>query len=58
MIVGETLSGERKLISRDGFMVRSDEMKPEKPDAAPAENAAVSINMGRGQRIPVMTRED
>ena len=53
MIVGETLSGERKFISRDGFMVRSDEMKPE---ASPAENSAVSVNMGRGQRIPVMTR--
>ena len=54
MIVGETLAGERKLVSRNGFLVRTDELKPE---AAPAENVAVSINMGRGQRIPVMIDE-
>jgi hypothetical protein len=54
MIIGETLTGERKFISRDGFMVRTTESKPE---AAPAENSAVSINMGRGQRVPVMVDE-
>jgi hypothetical protein len=49
MILGETLMGERTLMSRDGFLVSKSEAKPE---ASPAENAAVSINMGRGQRIP------
>jgi hypothetical protein len=54
MIIGETLNGERKFISRDGIMVRSSDLKP---DAAPAENSAVSVNMGRGQRVPVMVNE-
>jgi hypothetical protein len=53
LIVGETLTGERKFISRDGFMVKTES----KPEAAPAENSAVSINMGRGQRVPVMADE-
>jgi len=54
MIVGETLTGERKFISRDGIMVRTEKSKP---DASPAENASVSINMGRGQRVPVIPED-
>ncbi len=55
LIIGETLAGERTIISRDGFLVKKADATP---DAAPAENAAVSINMGRGQRIPVMVKDD
>ena len=55
MIIGETLSGDRKFISRDGFLVRTDASKP---DAAPAENSAASMNMGRGQRIPVLPADE
>ena len=55
LIVGETVTGERKFISRNGFMARAN--TDLKPEAAPAENSAVSINMGRGQRVPVMADE-
>jgi len=55
MIIGETLSGDRKFISREGFLVRTDASKP---DAAPAENSAASMNMGRGQRIPVLPADE
>ena len=48
LIVGETLTGERRFLSDDGFMRRADDI------AGPAEQATISIPMGRGQRTPVV----
>jgi len=47
MIVGETFTGERRFISKNGLLAAGE------PDAAPAEQSQISIPMGRGERVPI-----